>query len=348
MSAASSPQHGVSSVALPRAVAIAGTGAFAPDRVMTNHDLQKIVDTTDEWIFTRTGMKERRIADAATATSDLAAEAARRALADAGMAASEVDMILVATITPDYPFPNTACIVQDKIGAKKAFCMGLEAACSGFVYAVETARNFIATGAVNNALVIGAEKMSSILDWQDRTTCVLFGDGAGAVVLKPAEAGSRGILTTSLGSDGSLTDLLLVPAGGSRKPATAETVAAREHFLRMRGKEVFKHAVTNMVRSAQTALARAGLGVSDIDWIIPHQANQRIIAAIGERLGVPAEKCIVNVQTYGNTSGASIGLALDEAVRDGRIRKGDIVLFVAFGGGFTWGAMVLEWAKGAE
>ena len=241
-----------------------------------------------------------------------------------------------------------SCVVQDKLGAKKAFCMGLEAACSGFVYAVETARNFIAAGAVNNALVIGAEKMSSILDWQDRTTCVLFGDGAGAVVLQPAGAGTRGILTTSLGSDGSLTDLLLVPAGGSRKPATAETVAAREHFLRMSGKEVFKHAVTNMVRAAQTAIARAGLQVADIDWIIPHQANLRIISAIGDRLGMPAEKCIVNVQTYGNTSGASIGLALDEAVRDGRIRKGHKVLFVAFGGGFTWGAMVVEWAKGAE
>lgn len=330
-----------------RAVAIAGTGAYAPDRVMTNHDLQKIVDTTDEWIVSRTGMKERRIAGPETATSDLAAEAGRRALADAGLAAADVEMIVVATITPDYPFPNTACVVQDKIGAKKAFCMGLEAACSGFVYAVETARNFIATGAVNNALVIGAEKMSSILDWKDRATCVLFGDGAGAVVLKPARDGDRGILMTALGSDGSLTQLLLVPAGGSRKPATAETVAAREHFLRMSGKEVFKHAVTNMVRSAQTALARAGLTVADVDWIIPHQANLRIIAAIGDRLGVPPEKFVVNVQTYGNTSGASIGLALDEAVRDGRIRKGHIVLFVAFGGGFTWGAMAVEWAKGA-
>jgi len=331
-----------------RPVAITGTGSFAPERVMTNHDLQRIVDTTDEWIVSRTGMKERRIAGPETATSDLATGAARRALADAGLAAADVEMIVVATITPDYPFPNTACVVQDKLGAKKAFCMGLEAACSGFVYAVETARNFIAAGAVHNALVIGAEKMSSILDWQDRTTCVLFGDGAGAVVLQPAGAGTRGILTTSLGSDGSLTDLLLVPAGGSRKPATAETVAAREHFLRMSGKEVFKHAVTNMVRAAQTAIARAGLQVADIDWIIPHQANLRIISAIAERLGMPAEKCIVNVQTYGNTSGASIGLALDEAVRDGRIRKGHKVLFVAFGGGFTWGAMVVDWATGAE
>ncbi len=347
MSAPSSPKPVVASGSL-RAVTIAGSGAFAPETVMTNHDLQKLVDTTDEWIVSRTGMKERRIAGPEMATSDLAAEAARRALADAGLAAADVEMIIVATITPDYPFPNTACLVQDKIGARKAFCMGLEAACSGFVYAVETARNFIATGAVGNALVIGAEKMSSIMDWKDRTTCVLFGDGAGAVVLKPAAEGERGILSTTLGSDGSLTDLLLVPAGGSRKPASAETVAAREHCLRMSGKEVFKHAVTNMARAAQAALARAGLQASDVDWIIPHQANLRIIAAIGERLKVPAEKFIVNVQTYGNTSGASIGLALDEAVRDGRIRKGDIVLFVAFGGGFTWGAMVLEWAKGAE
>jgi 3-oxoacyl-[acyl-carrier-protein] synthase-3 len=291
-------------------------------------------------------MKERRIAAPGEATSDLASEAALLALADAGIAAADVEMIVVATITPDHPFPNTACLVQNRIGAKKAFCMGVEAACSGFVYAMETARLYVAAGVVNNALVIGAETMSSILDWKDRTTCVLFGDGAGAAVLVPAAPGDRGILSTVMGSDGSLADLLYVPAGGSRKPASAETVAAGEHYLRMSGREVFKHAVVNMVKASRSALHHAGLKVSDIDWVIPHQANTRIIDSIGARLGVPSEKLIVNVQRYGNTSGASIGLALDEAVRDGRIRRGHKILLVAFGGGFTWGATVLEWTKG--
>ncbi|MCX7818192.1 MAG: ketoacyl-ACP synthase III [Kiritimatiellae bacterium] len=328
-----------------RPVAIAGVGSYVPARVMTNHDLERIVNTTHEWIVTRTGMRERRIAADHEATSDLASVAGRRALEAAGVVPADVDMIVVATITPDYPFPNTACLVQRRLGAERAFCMGLEAACSGFLYAMETARWHIAAGAVETALVIGAEKMSAVLDWSDRSTCVLFGDGAGAAVLRPAPPGRRGILSSVLGSDGSLSELLMVPAGGSRRPTTAETVAAREHYLRMRGREVFRHAVTHMADAALAALKRAGLTMADIRWVIPHQANLRIIAAIGEKLHCGAERFIVNVEKYGNTSAASIGLALDEAVRDGRIRDGDLVLMVAFGAGFTWGATVMEWTS---
>lgn len=280
------------------------------------------------------------------ATSDLAAEAARRALADAGVKAEDVDLLIVASITPDYPFPNTGCMVQHKIGAKRAACMGLEAACSGFVYGIETARAYVAAGLAETVLVIGAEKMTSILDFQDRTTCVLFGDGAGAVVLRPAREGERGIISSVLGADGALSELLLVPAGGSRQPTTTDTVAQRLHYLRMSGREVFKHAVTNMTRAAQEAMKRAGVKPEDVRWVIPHQANLRIIAAIGERLGMPEDRFVINVQTYGNTSAASVGIALDEAARDGRLKRGDLVMFLVFGGGFTWGATVLEWSKG--
>ncbi len=325
-----------------RRVSITGTGSYVPEQILTNKDLEKIVDTTDEWIVSRTGMKERRIAGPGQATSDLAAEAARRALADAGVEPDKVDMIVVATITPDLPFPNTACLVQHKIGAGKAFCMSIEAACSGFVFAIETARHYVASGAVETALVIGAEKMSAILDWKDRSTCVLFGDGAGAAVLQAREA-TRGIISTVLGSDGSLSELLLVPAGGSRLPTSAETLAQRLHYLRMSGREVFKHAVTNMCRAGRQALERAGMEPADVKWVIPHQANMRIIQAISDRFHVPMDRFVINVERYGNTSGASVGIALDEAVRDGRIRKGDVVMFIVFGGGFTWGAMLLEW-----
>jgi len=327
-----------------RPVRIAGTGAYAPAHVLTNHDLERIIHTTDQWIVERTGMRERRIAAADEAASDLGAEAARRALDDAGLAAEEVQMLLAATMTPDHPFPNTACFIQRRIGARHAFCLGIEAACSGFVFGVETARHYVAAGVVDNALVVGAEKMSAVLDWQDRSTCVLFGDGAGAAVLRPAKRG-RGVLTSVLGSDGSLSELLMIPAGGSRRPASEATVAAREHFLRMNGREVFKHAVTCMVRSARTALHRTGLTVGDVRWIIPHQANIRIIRAVAERLGAPLDRFVVNVERYGNTSAASVGIALDEAARDGRLRDGDLVLLIVFGGGFTWGAMLLEWEK---
>ena len=327
-----------------RAVRVAGTGSYAPDRIVTNQTLEKLVETTDEWIVTRTGMKERHWAGPEQATSDLAAEAARRAMSDAGVTAAEVQLIIVATITPDLPFPNTACLVQAKIGAKKAFCFSIEAACSGFLYAMETARQYIASGVVDTALVIGAEKMSSIIDMKDRATCVLFGDGAGAAVLQPCAQG-RGILATTLGSDGSLSELLMVPAGGSRLPASEETVAKRLHYLKMSGKEVFKHAVTNMTRAAEEALKKAGLKPDEISWVIPHQANMRIIQAIGDRFKVPADRFVINLERYGNTSAASVGIALDEASRARRIRNGDLVLFLVFGGGFTWGATVLEWNK---
>ncbi|MCS6771225.1 MAG: ketoacyl-ACP synthase III [Kiritimatiellae bacterium] len=326
---------------IPRA-SIVATGAYVPARVLTNADLEKMVDTTDEWIVTRTGIRERRIAAPEEATSDMAAAAARRALSDAGVSPEEVDLIIVATITPDMGFPNTACFVQAKIGAVNAFCFDIEAACSGFVYALDIARQYIGTGSARTVLVIGAEKISCITDWSDRSLCVLFGDGAGAAVVQSVP-GRKGILASVMRSDGTLSDLLKLPGGGSRHPTSPETIAQGLHYMKMEGREVFKHAVTCMTDVAKRALDRAGLTVDDIALIIPHQANHRIITAIGERLGGTPEKYYVNLDRYGNTSAASVILALDEAQRAGRIRRGDLVLLVAFGGGFTWGATVLEW-----
>jgi len=328
-----------------RTVSIVGTGSYAPDRILTNAELEKMVDTTEEWIVTRTGMKERRIARADQATSDMAAEAARRALADAGVTPDQVGMIIVATITPDMVFPNTACFVQNLIGAKNAFCMDVEAACSGFLYALEIGRQFVASGSIETALIIGGEKLSSIVDWQDRGTCVLFGDAAGAAVLQ-ARGEKHGLLSTVLGADGALAELLMLPGGGSRNPATEQTVKDRMHYLKMSGRDVFKHAVNNMTQASREALKQCGLTIDDVDWIIPHQANVRIISAISDRLGAPLEKYIVNIEKYGNTSAASVIVALDEAARQGRFKKHDIILLTAFGGGFTWGATVLEWCKG--
>lgn len=325
-----------------RTVSIVATGSYAPERVLTNAELEQMVDTTDEWIVTRTGIRERRIARDDQATSDLAAAAARRALESAGVRPEQVDMIVVATITPDMPFPNTACLVQTRIGATRAFCFDIEAACSGFVFALEIGRQFVASGAVETALIIGAEKMSSMTNWKDRSTCVLFGDGAGAAVLQ-ARGAPRGILPAVMGSDGALAHLLMVPGGGSRLPATEATVREGKHFLVMEGREVFKHAVTKMVAAAQEVLARTGVDLRDVALIVPHQANHRIIQAIAERLEVPAEKVFSNVERYGNTSAASIIIALDEAARSGRLKPHDLVLLVAFGGGFTWGASLLEW-----
>jgi len=324
-----------------RTAAIAGTGSYLPDRVLTNADLERMVDTTDEWIRTRTGISERHLARDDEAASDMAAEAARRALASAGVGAETVDAIIVATITSDMMFPSTACFVQHKIGAAKAFCFDVTAACSGFVYAMEIARNMIAVGSAETVLVIGSEKLSCVTDWQDRATCVLFGDGAGAVVLRPS-AGQAGIKSCFMGSDGALSDLLNIPGGGSRNPASAESVAARLHYMKMSGNEVFKHAVRCMCDAGKRALARAGLTEKDVDWVIPHQANMRIIQAIASRFGGSMDKFIVNLDRVGNISGASIPVAMDEAVRDGRIKPGQTVLFVAFGGGFTWGAMVVR------
>lgn len=325
-----------------RRVAIIGTGSYVPERILTNAELEKLVDTTDEWIVTRTGIRERHIAREDQPTSDLAAAAARQALEAAQVKAEEVDLIIVATITPDMVFPCTACFVQDAIGAKNATCFDLEAACSGFIFALHTAQQYLLAGTIKTALVIGAEKLSSVLDWKDRATCVLFGDGAGAVVLQAGD-GPRGVLATVTGSDGSLNELLNIPGGGSRHPASHSTVDQGLHFMKMAGREVFKHAVRNMGEAVTRALAQCGLSAADVALVIPHQANLRIVEAIRERLGLPPEKVCVNLDRYGNTSAASVPLALDEAVRTGRIKPGDVVVLVAFGGGFTWGATVMRW-----
>ena len=321
---------------------IAGVGSFVPARVMTNAELATLVETSDEWITSRTGIKERRIAAADEFTSDMAFRAAERALASAGVTPGQIDLIIVATITPDMLFPSTACLVQHKLGAKKAMAFDIEAACSGFVYALEIGRKFIESGSATNVLVIGAEKISSIIDWTDRATCVLFGDGAGAAVLQH-RPGARGIITTCLASDGTKGEFLCMPGGGSRIPATTESVATRQHFLRMNGKDTFKSAVNAMVAVGFEALEKAGLTINDIKLVIPHQANLRIISAVGERLGVSAEKTFVNLDRYGNTSAASVAIALDEAVTTGRLVRGDLVLLLVFGAGLTWGSALIEW-----
>jgi 3-oxoacyl-[acyl-carrier-protein] synthase-3 len=326
---------------------IIGTGSYVPERVLTNDDLSKFVDTSDEWITTRTGIKERHIAAEGEATSDMATKAALRALEAAGMKAEEIELIIVATVTPDMFFPSTACFVQKKIGAANAVCFDVSAACSGFLYALQVARNFINTGARGTALVIGAEKLSSLINWKDRNTCVLFGDAAGAVVLKrnddTASNAPGRVLSTVMGSDGNLADLLKVPGGGSACPITPENADSRPNTIHMEGRETFKHAVTRMCQAAEQALAQAGLATTDINMVIPHQANARIITAIAERLGVPEEKTFMNLQKYGNTSAATIPVALDEAHRSGAIKSGDVLLLVAFGGGFTWASTVLRW-----
>jgi 3-oxoacyl-[acyl-carrier-protein] synthase-3 len=327
-----------------RTVSIAGIGSYAPERVLTNKELEQMVQTTDDWIVSRTGMKERRIAAPGETTSQMAARAGERALADAGIPAADLDLVVVATSTPDMPFPSTGCLVQNLLGATRAFGLDVSAACSGFLYALHMAHQFLASGAADTALVIGAEKMSSITDWTDRTTCVLFGDAAGAVVLQ-AGAAPHGLIHTVLGSDGSLGDLLMVPGGGSKNPVSHQTIEQRLHYLKMNGREVYKHAVTRMSEAAGQVLQKCGLTIDDVDCIIPHQANVRIIQHIAQRVHAPIEKFFLNVEKYGNTSAASVGVALDEAYRTGRVKKGDILLLVVFGGGFTWGATVLQWDK---
>src|SRR5580658_5988872 len=318
-----------------RTVSIIGTGSYVPERVLTNADLEKMVDTSDEWIVTRTGIRERRIAANDEYTSDMAAHAARRAIEQAGIEAEEIDLIIVATVTPDMFFPATACFVQQKIGAKRA-------ACSGFLYAIEIAQQFITSSTYNTVLVIGADKLSSIVDWTDRNTCVLFGDGAGAAILQN-RPNSHGLLTACMGSDGQKSDLLSMPAGGSRCPASAESVAAGLHFLRMDGKETFKNAVQAMNTAAVESLRRCELDISQIKCIIPHQANRRIIDAVSERLGARPDQVFVNLDKYGNTSAASVAIALDEAVELRNIQRGELILLVVFGAGLTWGAAVIEW-----
>jgi len=326
-----------------RTVSIIGAGVYLPEKTVTNRDLEKIVDTTDEWIYSRTGMHERRIARDDQATSDLAAEAAKAALADAGIGAEEVDLLIVATLSPDMFFPSTACFVQAKIGAKNAYCYDLGAACSGSLYALETAKNQIACGAVNTALIIGAEKMSTFIDWKDRNTCVLFGDGAGAMVLR-ATGAKHGIMKGVFGSDGTLAHQLWTPGGGSRNPMTHEMLDQNMQYLKMEGREVYKHAVMQMTQSSIDALEKNGLSADDVKLFVPHQANARIIDAIGKRLDVQ-DRMFLNVEKYANTSAAALPIAIDEAAKSGRIGKGELMLLVAFGGGFTWGANIVEWTK---
>ena len=320
---------------------IKGIGFCVPKKVLTNRDLEKMVDTSDEWIRTRTGISERRIAEKGTGTSDLAQEAALIALKNAGVLPGDVDLIIAATTTPDMPLPSCACLVQKKIGATKAAAFDLGAACAGFVYALITAEQFIKNGTYRNILVIGADLISSYIDWTDRSTCVLFGDGAGAVLLAPVQSG--GILSGVLGSDGQYADLLKISAGGSKTPASAETVNAKEHYLKMSGSEVFKLAVRGMADAVNGALAKAGLKLEDIACFIPHQANQRIVDAVAERLHFPKEKVYINLFKYGNTSAASCAIALYEAVEEGRIKKKDKVVMATFGSGLVWGALILEW-----
>ncbi len=321
---------------------IIGTGSYLPEKVLTNADLEKMVETSNEWIVTRTGISERRIAAAGEATSQMGSKAAIKALENAGLKATDLDLIIVATITPDMQFPSTSCLVQQQIGAVNAICFDLGAACSGFVYGLEVAQRFLLSGPCKTALVIGAEKISSIIDWQDRNTCVLFGDGAGAAILTVKE-GSHGLLSTFLAADGSASELLHLPAGGSKTPATIESVNGRLHFLKMQGREVFKSAVMAMGAAAEEALKRANLKKEDVTWLIPHQANRRIISAIGKRLEIPDEKVHVNVGRYGNMSAASTAVGLDEMARSGKLRKGDIVLMVVFGSGLTWASCVIKW-----
>jgi 3-oxoacyl-[acyl-carrier-protein] synthase III len=321
---------------------ITGTGSALPEKVLTNFDLEKMVETTDEWIVARTGIRERRIAVEGEYTSTFASAAALRALEAAGVAASEIDLIVVGTLTPDFPFPATACIVQQSIGASNAVCFDLSAACSGFIYALATAEKFILSGSVKKALVIGAEVLSRIIDWSDRNTCLLFGDGAGAVVLEAVE-GENGILSTHMHSDGNYWDILYQKGCGSRNPATQQNLDERLVYLTMHGNEVFKYAVRAMAEVAQEALEANAMSAGDISLFIPHQANQRIVDSVGKRLSLTSDQVFVNLDRYGNTSAASIPIALDEACRAGRVKEGDIVLLDAFGGGLTWGAALLRW-----
>ncbi len=321
---------------------IIGTGSYTPDRVLTNRDLEQIVDTSDEWITTRTGIKERRISDPSTPSSVLATNAATRALEAAGLAGTDLDQIVVGTVTGDRTFPSTACIVQDRLGATRAHAFDVSAACAGFLYGLSVGRSAILSGMADTVLVVGVETLSRIVNWTDRNTCVLFGDAAGAVVLRSTGA-PGGILATRLHSDGSLVHLLEMPAGGSLLPPSHETVERRLHTIHMSGNDVFKHAVRAMESVALETLEAAGRKPADLDLFVPHQANYRIIDATARRLGMPMEKVFVNLDRYGNTSSASIPLALDEARRSGRIRNGDLVEMVTFGGGFTWAAAVVEW-----
>ena len=324
-----------------RSVRILGTGGCVPQKVVSNYDLEKMVETSDEWIVTRTGIKERRIASAQETTSILALEAAQAALGNAGVRPENLDLIIVATVTPDMLFPATACLIQRELQADHAACFDLEAGCTGFVYGLSVAEKYLSAGGGNTALVVGAETLSKILDWEDRTTCVLFGDGAGAAVLGIDE--EPGIIATHLGSDGKGAHLLEIPAGGSRLPASIDTVQRHLHYIKMAGNEVFKFAVRIMEEASLRVLEKGNVDIRDVNLFIPHQANIRIINSAAKRLGINEDRIFVNVHKYGNTSSASIPLALNEACKENRIHKGDIVLLVGFGSGLTWGSALIRW-----
>jgi len=326
-----------------RRVRIAGTGSYLPEKVLSNTDLEQMVDTSDEWITSRTGIKERRIARNDEFTSHMAAAAGKRALEQAGLDPADVDLIIVATITPDTLTPATACYVQQLLGSNGAVAFDISAACSGFLYALEFAKSGVATGSFQNALIIGAEKLSAFVNWKDRNTCVLFGDGAGAAVLLPSSNGNGNVLSCYLGTDGAQARLLHIPGGGSACPITIENADEQLASLAMSGPEVFKHAVTAMRRAAERAIAAANLTPQDIKLYIPHQANLRIIDAITERLKVSKDRVHINLDKYGNTSAAAVAIALDEAHRGGRMARGDKILLFAFGAGLTWASAVIEW-----
>jgi 3-oxoacyl-[acyl-carrier-protein] synthase-3 len=321
---------------------ITGTGSYAPKKIITNQDLEKLVNTSDEWITERTGIKERRIAEQGQYTSDLAYEAGKRALKAAGLSVQDLDLIIVATMTPDMILPSSACAVQEKLGAKKAAAFDINAACSGFIYGMSVANAFIRSEIYKNILLIGAEVLSRFIDWEDRTTCILFGDGAGAAVIE-RQAGKRGILSTHLHSDGSLSELIQVPGGGAQHPASHDTIRNRMHYIKMKGNETFKVAVRALEGVVQESLNHNKVKPEDIDYLVPHQANLRIIQAMAQRLNMPMEKVVLTLPKFGNTSAASIPMALDEAVRDGRIKDNHLLLFEAFGGGLTWASALVRW-----
>ncbi len=327
----------------PASIIISGTGGYLPASVLTNDDMSRMVETSDEWIFTRTGIKERRIAAPGEATSDMAVAACQAAIADAGLQPADIDLLIVATITPDMLFPSTACVLQNKLNLRNITAFDVEAACTGFLYILEIAASMLQSGRYKHALIVGAEKLSSIVDWQDRSTCVLFGDGAGAAVLTRSEKPAVGLLASTLGSDGNAGDILYMPGGGALVPATEESIRDRQHFLKMNGKEVFKIAVRIMEKAAIDILAQHNIDPSEVALVIPHQANIRIIEMLANRLNLPLDRFALNIDRVGNTSAASIPLVLDEARRAGRIKSGDIVLMVAFGAGLTWGASLLRW-----
>jgi len=322
---------------------VLGIGAYSPERVLTNHDLEQMVDTSDAWIVERTGISERHIAAEDQASSDLATEACRRALADAAHDPDDIDLLICASVTGDMPYPSTACFVQRNLALRNAAAFDIGAGCAGFLYGLNLAQGLIRAGSYRRILLVGGEILTRTLDWTDRSTCVLLGDAAGAVVLGPDEGSERGLLATRIASDGTKWELLHIPGGGSRNPASHRTVDEGMHFMKMNGRETFKHATRNMAEISQAALTDAGLRLEDVDLLVPHQANLRIITYIAEKLGVPMEKVYTNVQRFGNTSSASIPLALTEARSVGRLHEGDVVLMTAFGTGLTWGAAVLRW-----